>query len=197
MKETQVQRKIRNLKCYPSRKQETIFQELKSISQVGPTVRMVASLNCLCSPHLPRGEGGDGMENIPYLDDNGITMTAKAAGRRQGSQQARGEINPGNKMSINKNAKGAGLLSHPLITTTFQEETEYGMLASLMLGRSMKLEDGIFLSLKGLAEGRPYFRNVVQSQPVSLLYSVSIRFLTSRVGRAKLSWTYCAFELKR
>jgi hypothetical protein len=54
------------------------------------------------------------MSKPPYLNDNGITMTAKAAGRRQRSQQARREINPGNKMSVNKNAKGAGLLSHPL-----------------------------------------------------------------------------------
>ena len=57
-----------------------------SSSQVGPTVRMVAPFSCPCSPHLPRGEGGDGMSKLPYLDDNGITMTAKAAGRRQGSQ---------------------------------------------------------------------------------------------------------------
>ena len=71
----------------------------------------------------------------------------------------------------------------PSITSTHPEETEFGMSASLMLVRSMKLEAGIFISLKGLAEGRPYFRNVVRSQPVSLLYSVSISFLASCVGR--------------
>ena len=73
----------------------------------------------------------------------------------------------------------------PSITSTSPKETEYGMLALLMLGRSMKLEDGIFLSLKGLAEGKPYFKNVVQSQPESFLYSVSSSFLTSCVGRSQ------------
>ena len=54
------------------------------------------------------------MAKLPYLNNNGITMTVKAAGRRQGSQQARGEINHDNKMSVTENVKGAGLSSHPL-----------------------------------------------------------------------------------
>jgi len=73
----------------------------------------------------------------------------------------------------------------PSITSTCPKRTEFGMLASLMLVRSMKLEDGIFLSLKGLAEGKPYFKNVVQSQPESFLYSVSSSFLTCCVGRSQ------------
>ena len=89
-------------------------------------------------------------------------------------------------LGVSKKMQKEQVFRHiPSITSTCPERTEFGMLASLMLVRSMKLEDGIFLSLKGLAEGRPYFRNGVRSQPVSLCYSVSISFLASCVGRVQ------------
>ena len=55
---------------------------------VGPTVHIAALFHLQPHPHLPLGEGGDGMAKFPYLDTMVETMTVKAAGRHQGSQHA-------------------------------------------------------------------------------------------------------------
>jgi len=85
------------------------------------------------------------------------------------------------------------VLSH---TSSNPEKQEYGMTASFMLGEK-KVEDSIFLSPKGLAEGRPFSKESGISQLcVSSIFFLH-GFFQSVLREPKLTLTDCAFEFKR
>ena len=59
------------------------------------------------------------------------------------------------------------------------------------------MEDGIFLSPKGLAEGRPSSKESGLSHLVSLPYSFFLVFSQAVLIEPNLTWTDCAFEFKQ